>query len=189
MKRAILPVLMITALFLGGCGGTAALEKGFEEACARRVEAGCVAFTAEVTAELTDSVFECTLACSRSGEETTVEVLAPENISGIKAHVKAGETEIEYEGVILAVADPEKGEISPLEAMPMLMDALTRGHARSIWKESDGERELAAAEVFLTDTEYALLWLEGENFTPVNMELVSGSRAVVKCKISSFSEE
>lgn len=189
MKRAILSVLMTAVLLLGGCGETAALQEGFEASVQRRAGAGTVAFTADVTAELTDSVFECSLSCSRSGGETVVEVLAPEELSGIKARIKQGKTELEYDSLILAIEDAQAGETSPLEAMPMLMDALTQGYARSIWSESEGERELAVAEVFLTDTDYALLWMEGESFTPCNMELVSGGRAVVKCKITSFTEE
>lgn len=188
MKR-VFPVLMIIALLLAGCGEAAALEKGLAEAREAWAQAESIGFTAEVTAELSDSVFDCSLAVTRSGEETAVEVLAPENIAGIKARLKAGETEIEYDGVILAVGDAALGEISPLAAMPMLMDALLQGHARSIWTESQGEEAFAVAELYVSETEYALLWLQRENFAPRHMELVSEGRAVVKCEIISFTEE
>ena len=187
MKR-VLPVLMIMAIFLSACGESAALENALGEARERWAQSERVSFTAEVIAEMEQSRFDCSLSVSRCGEETTVEVLAPENLAGIKARLADGETELEYDGLILAVGNGV-GETSPLGAMPLLSDALLDGHVRSLWRESEGERGLAAAEIYVSETDYALVWFEEENFTPVHMELVSGGKAVVKCKIVSFTEE
>jgi len=188
LRKRVLPVLMIIALILAGCGEAAALEKGFTETRERWFGAETIAFTAGVSAEFADSRFDCTLKVEKNGEETIVEVVEPENISGIKARLRAGETEIEFDGVVLAVGNAV-GERSPLAAMPLLMDALLQGYPRSMWRESEGEAQYAVAEVYISETDYALLWLDGENFSPVHMELVSGGKAVVKCEILSFTGE
>ena len=139
MKRVVLPVLMILSLLLAGCGEAAALEKAFEDAREGWCAAEKLSFTARVTTELADSVFECTLAVEKSAEETTVEILSPENISGIKVRVKDGESELHYEGLILAIADPNAGETSPMEALPLLTEALLEGYLRGIWAEKEGD--------------------------------------------------
>ena len=189
MRRAILPVLMIIALIMCACGDEAALEKAFLGAREDMAQAERVSFTAEVVAELSDNVFECSLECSREGKESLVEVLKPEEIAGIRARLAEGEREMEFDGLILALPDSDPESVSPLEAMPMLMDAWLDGHLRSVWRESEDGQELAVAEVYVSETEYAIIWMDTENFIPINMELVSGGRTVVKCKIVSFTEE
>lgn len=189
MRRVVIPVLMMIGLLFCGCGEGEKLEKGLEQARVNWAEAESVTITADVTAELTESSFSCNLLCTRSGEETMVEVLSPENIAGIKARLSEDAAEIEYDGLILAVGDAGKGEISPLRALPMLLDALLTGHVRSIWAETEETGQLAAAEIFISETEYARIWFDRENFAPLHAELVSDGRAVVKCEIKSFTEE
>lgn len=187
MKR-VFPVLMIIALLLAGCGESEKLKEGLEEARENWAAAQSISFTAAVTAELSGSVFECTLRCSRSGEETVVEVLAPEIIAGISARIGSEGAELEYDGLILALGDAVKGEVSPVNAMPTVLSALLEGHVTGIWRESEGEKALIAAECYVSDSEYVKLWLD-ENWIPVYSELVSGGKAVVKCTIEEFTEE
>ncbi len=187
MRQVIVPVLMMIFL-LSGCGEDARLQKEFDEARDKLLAAESVSFTADVTAELADSVFDCTLVCSKAGEETVVELIKPENIAGIKARISEGQTEIEYDSLILALGDPLKGEISPLSAMPMLMDALLEGHAVRLWTERANEREMVVAQVYISENDYAKLWFERENYAFVHAELVSGGRAVVKCEITSTKD-
>ena len=189
MKRAFLPVLMIIPFFLSACGDAGALEDAFLESRERLAAAEKITLEAEVTAELYDSTFECSLKCSRENGEYTVEVLKPENISGIRAKMSEEESLLEYDGLILALPDPSPGSASPLEALPLLTQALIKGHLSSIWRESEGEQSLAAAQLYISESDYAQIWMDTEKFIPRNMELVSGGRAVVKCKIVSFTEE
>lgn len=187
MKR-VLPVLMIIALLLAGCGDSEKLEDELEKARESWSAAECLSLTAAVTAELSGSVFECTLRCSRSGEETVVEVIAPELIAGISARIDADGSELEYDGLILTLGDAMKGEVSPVTAMPTILNALLEGHVTGIWCESEGEKELIAAECYVSDTEYVKLWFD-ESFVPLCSELVSGGRAVVKCTIQEFTKD
>lgn len=98
MRRVIAPVLMIIALLLGGCGESERLEKQLAEAREGWCAAESISVTADVTAELGDSTFKCRLLCTHSSDETVVEVLSPENIAGIRARLKDGETKLEYDG-------------------------------------------------------------------------------------------
>ena len=67
------------------------------------------------------------------------------------------------------------------------MEAITRGHVIRLWQESEGDKSLWTAEVFISEDMYAKIWFEGENMHPVHAELVSGGRCVVKCSINSFA--
>ena len=189
MKRTAWAVLMILCFLLCGCDGSAELENSVAEARQRWAEAESIGFTADVVTELEDSVFECVLRCTVSEEEYLVELISPENIAGIKARLRKDESTLEYDGLILALEDSVIGECSPLKGSAMLTKAILEGHIRSIWTETDGERELIAGEIYISENEYAGIWLDKEKLDPCYMELVSGGRAVVKCRIDSFTEE
>lgn len=189
MKHFALPALMIMALLLCGCSKTATLEERFENERISWSEAESISFTAEIVTELNDSSFECTLQCIKNSSGISLEILSPENISGIKAKLNEDETRIEYEGIILALENSSIGEHSPVSAAAMIMKGLFQSPLTQIWTEKAQERELIVAELYLTDRDYARLWFSGENFSLINAELVSDHRAVVKCKISSFTKE
>ena len=189
MKRLVVPALMILALLLGGCGKGGGLEKSFEEERIKWSQAKELSFTADIVAELADSSFECTLQCSRDGEGILLEVLKPENISGVKARLNENRAQIEYEGIILAVENESIGETSPVTAAAMIMKALTKSPLTQIWTEKAQERELIVSELYISEREYARLWFLKENFSLVHAELVSDGRAVVKCDIESFTKE
>ncbi len=188
-RRLTASILLIISLLLSGCGEAQRLEAAFEKARENWQAAESLCFTAEVTAELYDSVFSCTLLCTHKGGETVVEILSPENISGIRARVKEGEAQLEFDGVILAIGDPLKGEVSPLSTIPLIMSALLEGHVTLLWSEAEDEQVLTVAEIYVDEDSSLRLWFDRENFTLTHGELVSGGRAVVKCKISDFTEE
>lgn len=189
MKRVIAPVLLIIALFLSGCGESERMEASLEEARAGWAGAESISFTADVVADMGDSVFECSLKCTRSDGENLVEILSPDSIAGISARLKDGEAQIEYDGLILAIGSSMESRVSPISAMPVLMEAMLKGNVTGIWAENDGEQKLAAAEVFVAEGEYAKLWFDTESFAPCHGELVIDGQAVVKCGIKSFTEE
>ncbi len=189
MKRIIVPVLMITLLLLSGCAKNAALEKSFEDERIKWSGAQSLSFTADVVTELGDSRFECSLHCTRDSEGILLEVIKPENISGIRARLNEGKAQLEYEGIILAVEDSSIGETSPVAAVAMLMKALINSPCTQLWTETDMEQELVVAELYISEEEYARLWFLKENFTLIHAELVSEGCSVVKCKISSFTKE
>ena len=90
--------MMTLCLLLTACGGTGG-EAG-DAADARmpyRNMAGCV-MEAEVSCTQDGAAWEATLRCDYVPEgETTVEVLAPETIAGVKAVLSDGEVELVYE--------------------------------------------------------------------------------------------
>ena len=178
-KRAILPVLMIAAL-LTGCGGANAEER-IEKQRDDLAAAQEISFTADVTANFENEVFQCTLRCTATPEEVVVEAVEPELIAGVRARMAAGEATLEYEGVILSIGGKAGG---PLAAMPILFAALKSGHVIRAWAEQDGE--LYAAELYAHD-DYALtMWFDAENLAPVHASLSEDGAEFLGCEIRDF---
>ena len=99
MKRTILFALMIP-LLLTGCGAQRDAEnwKAFAETVGT---AERISFHAEITAHWEDSSASFGADVARAGGETHITLTAPETVSGITVRAKDGETEVEFDGVIL----------------------------------------------------------------------------------------
>ena len=181
MKRAIAPALMIS-LLLCACGGGNA-EQRIEQQRDALAAAEEIGFTARVRTDLGDEVFLCALDCKATAEGLTVEVLEPEEIAGIRAHTSGGETELEYDGVILGLGGRAGG---PLGAMPLLLRALTEGHVIRAWEE-DG-RALIAAEIY-ADDDYALtIWFDGASLAPRCASVSEDGAEFLRCDFEEFHD-
>lgn len=185
MHRSImLPVLMIS-LLLTGCG-SAAPEQKIEQQFSAYAAAEELSFTADITARLDDEFFQCTLLCERSEDGTTVEVLAPELIAGVKAQIKDGEASVEYEDIILSVGTAGLDGLQPVSAVPFLMDALKGGHVIRTWTEKDGDTPLLAAQIYAGDLADVTIWFDAGTLTPWHAELSQDGAVVISCEIREF---
>ena len=111
--------MIALCLLLAGCGGT-------EETKAANVRdryhdmAGC-SMTAVVSCTQEDQRWEATLQCEYIPDgESTVEVLEPETIAGVRAKLSDTDWSLEYEGNVLNIGPLSDEEISPVASLPRL---------------------------------------------------------------------
>ena len=184
MRRTLLPALMIT-LLLTGCGG-AVPERKLESFREALNAAGEIDLTADVTADLENEVFLCTLRCTATPGQTTVEVLAPETIAGIRAVVDPEKLRIEYADISLGVGGAAVMP-SPVTALPALVQALKEGSCLRSWTEREGDKPLCVREYYVTDDCVLTVWLDTETLRPLYAELRQGERTAVRCEIQEFT--
>ena len=111
-----------------------------------------------------------------------VTILSPERISGISASVKLGRTALEYDGLILDTGDLDSYGLSPMSALPLLVEALRHGHADAFWTEEG----MDAVELLFDDHARANVWFDGEGL-PCRAELISDDVVVVNCDIKNWT--
>lgn len=184
MRRFMLPALMIT-LLLTGCGG-AAPERKLESLRETLDAAQEISLTADVTANLENEVFLCTLRCTATPEETCVEVAAPETIAGIRAVVDPASMRIEYGDLSLGVGGAPTVP-SPVTALPLLLRALREGSSLRSWTEWEGDKTLFVREYYVTDDCTLTLWLDSGTLLPLCAEFRQGAQTSVRCEIRDFS--
>ena len=184
MRRAIALALMISLLLLAGCGQNGKWQKSLEQ---KRSELdGNVSFTANVTADLGNSIFECTLSCVYENGQAKVTVQAPETLTGISALIDKSGTTLEYDGLQLVIGT-EGQSFSPMNAMPIIAGAIIDGHAAEFYGERDGDKDFVTARIYIDETTDALVRFDTDSFTPVSAELVYDSRTLIKCSITDFT--
>lgn len=182
MKRLCLPLLLIFCLLLSGCG-TGASKKQYEQFSQELSSQSSLSFTAQLRAEYEDKTVEFTLGYEMDENGQTVTVLAPELIAGVKARISAGKTALEFDSVSLDTGELDRYGLTPMSALPLLVDAMRSGHLDSCWQE-DGK---SVYQLILNDHLSASVWFETESMTPVRAELMSEGRVTVCCEISEWT--
>ena len=180
MKKIIMLLGCLCLLPFAACAASKP-EARFEAFRAALADAA-VSVTAEVTARDGQFVTDFTLRCTETDGGYTVEVLAPETLSGVTAHIAQGETQLQFDDLILPMPQAED-TLSPLMALPKVLEAARDGHLDLVWEE-DG----LVAQLIPDDTLAVRLCLNEEN-TPVSAEVDADGRTCVFCAITAWSTE
>lgn len=181
MKRTAVFALMIALALLSGCGMKAeeTAVRNFQSALS---QAQNVSFSADIRAEYDDKTEAYTLNYAKDADGAVIEVVKPELIAGIKAHVNAGSSSLEYDGAALDTGPLADTGLTPVSALPKLTTALSGGHLDMVWKEGSATVAQITPEDGLTVT----VWF-GESTIPYHAELQSAGKVLVYCDIINFT--
>lgn len=180
MRRGWIAVLMISALMLAGCGSRGAEER-FDRFRQTLEAADGIAVTAEVTAISGDDVTAFTLSCATAEEGYEVSVTEPELLAGVRAHLRQGDATLEFDNIVLPMGTLSENGLSPLMALPCVIDAACEGHVDLLWTEDDR----LVTQLILDDTTTVRLYLD-EALTPVYAEIAAEDTTVVQCSILTW---
>ena len=126
MKK-LLVLVLLCCLILSGCANAA--QQRFLNYSQELAARDALSFTADLTAFYPDRSAEFSLRFEQKDGVQRVTVLSPGSISGVSARVEQGSTALEYDGLILDTGDLDEYGLTPMSALPMMVDALCRGHA------------------------------------------------------------
>lgn len=139
MRKRLLCVLM-TTLLLAGCG-PAGVSEAEELALAIRGEylaMDSCALQAAVTADYGQRVYRYEMAVSVNGEETLLTLSAPETVAGLTARMAGEENFLEYDGVSVETGPLDENGLTPVSAVPALLEAARSGYMTACALEEDG---------------------------------------------------
>lgn len=180
MKRWAVLILTICLLFLSACGNGE--QKAFANFAAEVAKAEEIDFNAKLRAEYSNITAEFELKFHENSEEATVEILKPEILSGIKAHISEDSAELEYDGAILDLG-MLSDDLNPMSALSVLRKAITDGHVDLAWEE-DG---MLCVRLVPEDDTVVKLWLDTETMTPLNAEITCDSNTTVFIEIEDWT--
>ena len=180
MKKALALIPLLFALLLSACGN-AALQR-YESFSQQLQEQDTLSFTAALTASYPDRTAQFDLRYTLEDGMQRITILSPERISGISASVQLGKTTLEYDGLILDTGDLDAYGLSPMSALPLLVEALRHGHGDAFWTEEG----MDAVELLFDDHARANVWFDAEGL-PCRAELISDDVVVVSCEIKNWT--
>lgn len=184
--------MMTLLLLLAACTGggdreneTASLRDRYHDMT------GCT-MEAAVSCDQEGLAWEAVLRCDYVPDgESTVEVLSPETIAGVKAILSEPDWRLEYEGDSLNAGTLSSEEISPAACLPRLMSALRDG-----WLLEENEEDwngvsclrLTVDQTGVKDGKIlSTLWLRQDGGTPVRGEIAVDGEIILTADFTSFS--
>ena len=184
--------MMTLLLLLSACGGGGAGETEAADLRDRYHDmAGC-AMEAAVSCGQEGLAWEAELRCEYvPGGESTVEVLSPEAVAGVKAVLNDTDWRLEYGEASLNAGTLSSEEISPAACLPRLMSALRDGW---LLEENEEEwngvpcRRLTVDQTGVKDGKIlSTVWLDLEGGSPVRGEIAVDGEIILTADFTSFT--
>lgn len=182
---------MMTAL-LSGCAGQPKMSKAEELALAVRgeyLEMTQWTGKASITADYGRRVYRYELTAAGTEGETVLTVAAPEEVAGITARLMGTDSVLEYDGLSLETGTLNEDGLTPVSAIPALLDAARSGYITACALETEntllrvecGDPELPAGSGTVTT-----LWFDAGSGALVRGEITVDGLRVILCEWTDF---
>ncbi len=183
MRKGLTSVLMIPLLLLAGCGEREArMEHSFTTFRDALIDTAGVTAHASLTADAGDTVADYELEVAYDGQETVVTITEPALIAGVTARGKWGESTLSYDGVILGAGALDEDGLTPVSAIPRMLEAMAGGYKELLWWDG----ELVAARLYVSETSRCTVWLDPETCVPQYAEISSDGKRVISCTFTDW---
>ncbi|MEY8403677.1 hypothetical protein AALA54_10110 [Oscillospiraceae bacterium 44-34] len=191
MRKRLLCVLMMT-LLLAGCGQTGGNEA---EELALSIRGEYLAMDnctvqAAITADYGQRVYEYEMAVAVGEEETVLTLSAPETVAGLTARLTGEENLLEFDGVSVETGPLDENGLTPVSAVPALLEAARSGYITACALEEDGTLlrmdcgNPAGSPGSGTET---ALWFDASTHALIRGEVSVDGFRVILCEFSQFT--
>ncbi len=196
MRRLVFCVLMMT-LLLTACGGKTGGNEAEELALAIRTEflaADSCSGTAAVTADYGQRVYRYELDFTANQEETVLTLTAPETVAGLTARLPAEKDSVlEYDGAVLETGPLDESGLTPVSAIPAILNTIREGYLDTCILETMGEGQ--ALRLLSRDPEAELgtglettLWFDPGSHSLLRAEISQDGFCMIQCEFSDFTK-
>lgn len=187
MRLKLAAVLTILLCLLTACGSkehdTLQAPMDFRT---ELLQAGACSFTANLTADYGETVqtFGMRCVCQTDGT-ASLELTAPETISGITAAVTKDGGTLTFDGAAVGFDNLADGQVTPVSAPAMLVSAWANAYIRTSGSEGTTQRTTYESgyeeEQLIFDC-----WFDEKN-VPICAEICYNEQTVLKIEITDFS--
>ena len=177
MRQKLFAALMILPLLLTACGGSGD-EANVTAFCAA-LQNQTVACEAEVISRIGGETETFALSCAESEQGTEIAVTAPEALSGVTACVSA-DASLAFDGLVIPVPAER---LSPLNAVPVLLDALRHGHLDLVWREG----ETLTAQIIQNDDLAVRVYFSPDGL-PAAASFIDRGAETITCTITQWTQ-
>ncbi len=185
--KALAPMTtLLLLLTLCACGG---VRNNAEELAldirTSLLEADTLDLTADVTADYGERVYDFTVRFTGDADKGAMEILAPEEIAGLKARIDLSGATLEYDGAELDTGALTADGLSPAEAIPVLISQWQSGFISGCSFEKLDEAETLTVTTDVSETVTSKTWFDVKTRLPLRSELSDNGRMAVTVRFDS----
>ncbi|MFI3254797.1 MAG: hypothetical protein R3Y63_10740 [Eubacteriales bacterium] len=191
----LLPVIMLL-IFTVSCG-TSREEVYHQEALLARSAylsleqgTGICHINADYGERVYDFSLVLTLSQNNGIYHCQLSLTAPEEIAGIVATQEGlgGDSKLMWDGMILETGDLDDDGLSPMTAIPLLLETLSSGYLEGVTLKDNGVLELYSRNPDSPTGQgrEVVLWLNPDSYALLGGEIFQDGKRVISCKIENF---
>ena len=183
MKR-IFSVFLLTLMLQGCTSGQNTIDRGIALRESIASSKGCE-FEATVVADYGDDIYTFRMQCNLT-EDSSVQftVLEPETISGISGQIDSRGGKLVFDDTILAFPPIADGQLTPVSAPWVIMNALRSGYIHFCGNEGEGIR-IRIHDSYQDEALTVDIWTDEQDI-PVRGEILWENRRIMSVDIKNF---
>lgn len=150
----------------------------------------------QITADYGQRIYDFSLVFQLEKDRCQLTLTAPENLAGIQVQQEfiGQDSKLLWEDLILETGNLSPQGLSPITALPTLIQSLKNGYVESARLHNPAQLSSGLVlEIFCRDPQQSqgqgletLLWLQPETFALLGGELYQDGRLVITCLVSEF---
>ncbi len=182
-------LLALLLLPLAGCASQG--QSGEELALEIRggyLASGLITTSCTVTADYGERVYDFSFDTVTTQESTTLTLTAPQELGGLVVEVMCKDSALSYQGVLVETGALSEGGLTPVTAVPALLEGLQTGYIQSCL-EGEGVLTLTCGD---PDTpvgtgEELVLTLDSQTGNLLQGEIFADGTRVIDCTFDTIS--
>lgn len=188
MRKLLICVPMMTLLLTACAGGMREEEKLALAIRGEYLAAEGVTASAGITADYGRRVCTYQMEVESAGEEMRLTVTAPDEIAGVTARITGKDSRLEFEDLSVDTGPLDPQGLTPVSAIPALLEAARSGYLRICAFEGDLLRlECGDPEGTPGTGREIVLWFQRESHALVRGDILWDGTRVLQCLFSSFT--
>ena len=142
----------------------------------------------EITADYGQRVYQYQLTATSDGEETVLTLEEPETVAGITARLNGEESLLEYDGLSVETGPLDEEGLTPVSALPVLMETAQSGYMTACSLE-DGMLRMDCGDPGGTPGEgrEVTLWFDADSHALRRGEICVDGVRVISCQLLEFT--
>lgn len=190
MRKEFYVPMITLLLLLTSCGGSKGEEVSDVRSLYQNME-GCT-MEAMVSCDQEGLEWEADLTCEYiPGGESSVEVLSPETIAGVRAIFTDRDWRLEYEDVCLNIGTLSQEKVSPALCLPRLISAIRDGWLLEKNEEKLGDIPCLRIALDQSGPQggkiISTLWMRQDDGTPLRGEIAVDGEIILKAEFTEFA--
>lgn len=196
MRRSVVICVLMMTLLLSACGGAEQGNAMQQVLTIRAWYLETTQYTANlsVTADYGQRVYTYGLEVRGTDGECVLTVTEPQELAGITARIANGESCLEYDGAVLETGNLSADGLTPLSAVPAMLDCVRTGFIDSCGLERLGDRDTLCVhyrdpERLAGEGREITIWFDSRSGALIQGEIFMDGYRVIRCDFEKFTIE